>query len=143
MHNNSLFHQLFDFILERSFEEPAKSLSGDRYCKFSNSRSIPGPVYGGLNDPNDPSKSRAQNSKKKTLNSEKENKVKKKKSRHRTTLPHSVVQYHRREASYRSCSGWEREFQACYRHREKIYKKEGRKAGRRGMLQIQRLLLIC
>lgn len=63
-----------------------------------------------------------------------------KKSRHRTTLPHSVVQYHRREASYRSCSGWEREFQACYRHREKIYKKEGRKAGRRGMLQIQRLL---
>lgn len=66
-----------------------------------------------------------------------------KKSRHRTTLPHSVVQYHRREASYRSCSGWEREFQACYRHREKIYKKEGRKAGRRGMLQIQRLLLIC
>ena len=79
-------------------------------------------------------------SKKKTLNSEKENKVKKKKSRHRTTLPHSVVQYHRREASYRSCSGWEREFQACYRHREKIYKKEGRKAGRRVMLQIQRLL---
>lgn len=78
MHNNSLFHQLFDFILERSFEEPAKSLSGDRYCKFSNSRSIPGPVYGGLNDPNAPSKSRAQNSKKKTLNSEKENKVEKK-----------------------------------------------------------------
>ena len=35
-----------------------------------------------------------------------------KKSRRRTTLPHSNVQYHRREASYRSCSGWEREFQA-------------------------------
>ena len=49
-----------------------------------------------------------------------EGKGQKKKSRRRTTLPHSVVQYHRREASYRSCSGWEREFQACYEHREKI-----------------------
>ena len=41
-----------------------------------------------------------------------------KKSRRRTTLPHSVVQYHRREAPYRSCSGWERELQACCGHRE-------------------------
>ena len=49
----------------------------------------------------------------------------KKKSRRRTTLPHSVVQYHRREASYRSCSGWEREFQACYEHREKYEMKKG------------------
>ena len=61
----------------------------------------------------------------------------KKKSRHRTTLPHSYVQYHRREASYRSCSGWEREFQACCRHREKIYKEEGRRVGKRGMMQIR------
>ena len=41
-------------------------------------------------------------------------KFKQKKSRRRTTLPHSNVQYHRREAPYRSCSGWERELQACY-----------------------------
>lgn len=66
-----------------------------------------------------------------------------KKSRHRTTLPHSSVQYHRREASYRSCSGWEREFQACYRHREKIYKKEGRKAGRRECCKYNVCCLIC
>ena len=32
--------------------------------------------------------------------------VQKKHSRRRTTLPHTVEQYHRREASYRSCSGW-------------------------------------
>ena len=39
--------------------------------------------------------------------------------RHRTTLPQSNMQYHRRWAPYRSCSGWERELQACYGHREK------------------------
>ena len=63
-----------------------------------------------------------------------------KKSRHRTTLPHSVVQYHRRGAlphsvvqyhrrgaPYRSCSGWEREFQARNRHREKICIKDVRR----------------
>ena len=45
-----------------------------------------------------------------------------KKIRHRTTLPHSDVQYHRRWAPYRSCSGWERELQARHRHRKKNVK---------------------
>ena len=45
-----------------------------------------------------------------------------KKIRHRTTLPHSDVQYHRRWAPYRSCSGWERELQARHGHRKKRIK---------------------
>ena len=42
-----------------------------------------------------------------------------KKIRRRTTLPHSCVQYHRRWGPYRSCSGWEREYQPRHRHRKK------------------------
>ena len=44
----------------------------------------------------------------------------KKEIRHRTTLPQSNMQYHRRWAPYRSCSGWERELQARYGHRKKM-----------------------
>ena len=42
--------------------------------------------------------------------------------RHRTTLPQSNMQYHRRWAPYRSCSGWERELQARHGHRKKRIK---------------------
>ena len=126
MHNNSIFHQLFNFIIANfqtavQFRNQFTGVWTSQTTQANHGRKIV--------------KKRPWTRKKRTRS--------RKKSRHRTTLPHSVVQYHRREASYRSCSGWEREFQACYRHREKIYKKEGRKAGRRGMLQIQRLLLIC
>ena len=50
----------------------------------------------------------------------KTSRVFKKEIRHRTTLPQSNMQYHRRWAPYRSCSGWERELQARYGHRKKM-----------------------